>query len=543
MFVVCRKLKGKEKFCILICQSVREDKKVTQKTIKYYGIAHNKEEKDILVGQAKKEILKLTGKHKQEAKVSEPCEGALLGHMEERFRKTEGFHDILGPIFDELNIAPLFSKIRYEQLKDVVIARIAQPASKLRTANILQKNFLRPLSEDQIYHLMDEIISCEDLIKLKVFEMTQKLSEKESIEFLFFDVTTLYFESQKSDELREFGYSKDHKVGETQVVLALATTVLGDPIGYQLFKGNKAEVSTLMECLNQWKKLFNIKTVTVVADRAMMSENNLTSMEKSDFNFSYIVAAKLKKLPKKLREEILKRTKETEAYFGEEEIFIQEHLHDGRRIIVQYSKNRAEKDFKDRERLLEKIRKKLDSYNKTGTRKLVTNNGYLKFLDEETKGKAVLNEQKIIEEQLWDGLHGIITNDKGTSALELLKRYRGLWVIEESFRINKHTLSMRPIYHYNTERIRAHVLICYLAFATIRYTQKKINLFDKSISIQVLIDTLSQVESTILEDVTTGNFYKIPSNMEKEAKTIYRAMGIKRSSSPSIYSEQLKNVV
>ena len=78
--------------------------------------------------------------------------------MVERFRMIEGFHSIFGPIFDELKLDSLFTKIRYNQLRDIVIARVAQPSSKLHTAAILINKFFRPLSENQIYRLMDEVI-------------------------------------------------------------------------------------------------------------------------------------------------------------------------------------------------------------------------------------------------------------------------------------------------------------------------------------------------------------------------------------------------
>jgi transposase len=417
----------------------------------------------------------------------------------------------------------------------VVIARIAQPSSKLRTAEVLRTTFLRPLSEDQIYLLMDEVIDLEDQIKAKVFETTSRLTPKQTVSLLLFDVTTLYFESQKNDELREFGYSKDHKVGETQVVLALATTEAGAPIGYHLFKGNTAEVSTLLMYLENWKTIFDIKDVIVVADRAMMSDDNLRAMEEAKFNFTYVIAVKLKKLPKQLKEKIIGRKEESKINFGEEIVAVQEHDHEGRRLIVQYSEKRAEKDAKDRDRLIEKIKKKLDESKKTGTRKLVTNKGYLKFLDEEKKGQAVLNEAKIEEDRRWDGLHGVITNDKVSKAIDLLARYRRLWVIEESFRINKHTLAMRPIYHFTPNRIKAHVLICYLAFAITRYAQQKINVFDESISIEKMRASLSEIEASILEDKTTGYFYRVPSPMGKEATMIYRAMGVQRPDRPGRY--------
>jgi transposase len=363
MFVVCRKLPGDQRWCILVCQSERTGSKVSQKTVKYFGVAHGEEQRKIVVEQAKQEISILQTNNKQQSaklspnspsvKVIEYCDGALLGNLVEIRRTTEGFHDVLGPVFDSLLLKPLLTKIRYNQLKDVVIARIAEPASKLRTAKILQNTFYKQLSDDQIYRLMDEIVDLEDAIKTKIFDATKCTLGCQSIELLLFDVTTLYFESQKRDELREFGYSKDHKIGETQVVLALATTPGGFPIGYHLFQGNTAETSTLLQCLKKWGESFDISRVIVVADRAMMSDANLLMME--DNNMTYVVAAKLKSLPKALKTQILERKQEISTDLLGECINIQEYNHKSRRLVVQYSDNRAKKDASDRERLVEKV--------------------------------------------------------------------------------------------------------------------------------------------------------------------------------------------
>ena len=129
---------------------------------------------------------------------------------------------------------------------------------------------------------MDAVLEYETEIKTKIFEFSKSLCPNQELDLLFFDVTTLHFESQKADDLRNLGYSKAHKIGEVQVVLALATTSTGLPVGYTLFSGNTAEVDTLLVCLEEWKKTFKIRNVTVIADRAMMSEDNL---KKRQFDF------------------------------------------------------------------------------------------------------------------------------------------------------------------------------------------------------------------------------------------------------------------
>lgn len=542
MFIVCKKLSGKTRSCISICHSKRMGSKVIQETIKYFGVAHNEEQRLVLLKLAQDELkrLKSLTKPSSLSPLEDPCNGALLSSMTEHYRMKDGFHDILGVLFDELNLSSYFTKLRYGQLRDVTIARIADPSSKLRTSQILTDKFLKPFSENQIYRLMDDLIEQEDPIIKAIFEKTKKLTHNQSIDLLFFDVTTLYFESQKADDLRNFGYGKDGKKGEVQILLALATTSNGLPIGYTLFPGNTGEVDTLLKCLNDWKKIFTIGEVTIVADRAMMSEDNLKKMDGA--RVSYVVAAKLKSLPKKLKSEILSRKHEISIEVDKESMKVQEHQYKGRRLVVSYNESRARKDKSDRERLVAKLKSKLGKNNQTNPKKLITNNGYLKFVNEQTEGKLILNEDKIIQDELWDGLHGIITSKREAPAQELLHDYRRLWVIEESFRINKHSLSMRPIYHFRTKRIKAHILICYLAFAVARFTQERIKIFDESMSVEKIREALSEIEISILEDKISGKFYQLPSKMSQNAKLIYRTIGAKRCDRPCEF-KMSKNVV
>lgn len=521
MFVVRRKLSGKDRWCVLLCRSEREGAKVHQRTIKYFGIAHGVDELELLTKQARSEQKSLS---KASENNGNP-KTVSLSDVVEVARVTEGFHAALEPCFDKLGLASLLTKTRYQQLKDVVIARVAQPSSKQQTSKILHTTFCKELSVDQIYRLMDSLTDLEDVIKLKVFKATKARMKEQPVDLLLFDVTTLYFESQRNDGLRENGYSKDHKIGEVQVVLALATTSDGNPIGYHLFPGNTAEVNTLLQCIKKWREEFQIVNTLVVADRAMLSETNLSLMEAE--GLTYIVAAKLKSLPGALKKEILSQNHITTAENGHELTSIQEHEHRGRRLVVSYSKSRADKDRGDRDRLINRLRKKLTLSN--DPQSLISNRGYLKYVDEEAKGKVLLNEEKVFEDAKWDGLHGVITNDKTSKALDLLYRYRNLWVIEESFRINKHTLAMRPIYHFSPKRIAAHILICYLAFAITRYIHQDVNNPEDPISIEDIREALGRVETSILKD-KEGRLFSLPSPLNKEAMKIYGALKLRRPS-------------
>lgn len=502
----------------MLRESTRIEGKVKTRIVTYFGIAHSNDELLKLKKKAYAEKRKLTAKKIPKEKVE-------IKSLAEKSRINEGFADVFGKLFDQLELRKNFTEIRYKQLKNVVIARIANPVSKRQTSKILERDYKVQLSEDQIYKLMDLIIEKEGAIKQKVFEVTKKLSPQATVNVLFFDVTTLYFESQKSDDLKDFGYSKDGKKGEVQVVLALATTEHSLPIGYNLFPGNTAETKTLLQSLDKWKSQLPIKTVRIIADRAMMSNNNLSTLEATN-NF-YVIAAKLKSLSKEQKKKILEE-KQIALSKGMDSSFTYEFNYLGRRLIVNYSLKRALKDSSDRSRLVEKIKSKLGK-KKNKTRKLITNNGYLKFTKSTKEGEVEFDEKKILEEAFWDGLHGVITNDFTTPAQDLLDQYKRLWVIEESFRINKYSLSMRPIYHYRPKRIESHILICYLAFSLCRQMQMLLKQNNHEMSVDKLREELSLVEASLLEDKTTKKIYRVPSATSEEIKEVYKILSIKRS--------------
>ncbi len=228
------------------------------------------------------------------------------------------------------------------------------------------------------------------------------------------------------------------------------------------------------------EKNLPIGDVTIIADRAMMSEKNLQELEKA--NIKYVIAAKLKKLPKEVREEILKGDG-VNIYFDKDNYKLQQHiLPNQRRLVVTHSDRRAKKDKLDRERVLDKIQKKIGSGK--NMKKLVSNRGYQKYLKAEGEGKISLDNEKLAEEEKWDGLHGLITNDGESDALELLQYYRRLWVIEESFRI-KTDLSVRPHLSFQTRENRSSSSSLLSSLHSLRHAEYRIELQkEKKVSIQ-----------------------------------------------------------
>ena len=457
---------------------------------------------------------------------------SLHKNLREESRIKMGVDDIFESEYEQLGLLETIDsgykkKKSNDLLKDMVLARIDRPASKRKSVENLERDKDKKVSLGAVYRMMDKLKKREDWVKKKIARNTLELFNNK-VKVAFFDVTTLYFESFTPDDLRIPGFSKDNKVKETQVVLALMTTVDGLPLGYELFPGNTYEGNTLISAVDVLSKKYQVTDVSVIADRAMFTRKNLKAMDER--NVSFIVSAKLKNMDKGTREKILDASedflKESE---GKVEYRTWEFEHEGRRLVVSYSKKRAAKDRRDRERLLERINKKLED-GKIRLDGLVKNRGTKKYLrfEKENKEFAFLDEDKIKEDARWDGLHGVVSShDKNlASAQEIYEMYRGLWQVEDAFRVNKHDMKMRPIYHFKDKMVMAHILICYVAYALLATVKYKLKKAGVKLSVGRIKEELGYVQASVVKDVRTGQKFLLPSKTTPRQREIYNALGL-----------------
>lgn len=263
----------------------------------------------------------------------------------------------------------------------------------------------------------------------------------------------------------------------------------------------------------------------------MMSEKNLAALEAA--GIEYVVGASLRKQKAPLRRQILDAAGYVLGHVEEDFVWVNEFPLDGkRRLIASFSSRRARKDACDRERLLDALRKRLGKKPKGEVKKLISNRGYLKLTSTQGSQTAAIDEAKVAADALWDGMYGVVTNATADK-LSLLARYRRLWSIEEAFRINKHDLAMRPIFHFKPERIEAHVCICFLAYALLRHAQLRVRLRQSSMSVEQIRDELLRVQASIVRDTRRGGLYRLPSRFTEPAKAIYRAFDLDRPLAPS----------
>jgi transposase len=418
------------------------------------------------------------------------------------------------------------NKMAVRIFTDIVLARIANPASKMASVDMLEEDFGVTIDLDKVYRMMDKLDSAalERLKKITYQNSLNLLGSK--IEVIFYDVTTIYFESFSEDELKRNGFSKDHKHNQPQILLALMVTSDGLPVDYEIFAGDTYEGHTLIPALTKIRKKYHLAKIVLVADSALLSQENLAELEEE--GLEYIVGARLKKVKNKLKDEILDPNNYQEITPG----YQIAHFSDGhRKIVVSYSSKRALKDASDRKKAIAKLKKKLEQSR--SPKQHLSNSGYRKYLKVEGKSTLLLDEEKIASESLWDGLHGVVTNAK-LSAEEILARYNDLWKVEAAFRVTKHDLQVRPVFHWKPRRIAAHMAICFTAYALVKHLEYRVRLCYRKLSIEKIRQLLIRVQTSILFDKEKRIRYGLPSKMKKEARKIYNAIGINRSITPYI---------
>ena len=543
MFIRKKKSSLTSKVAIQIVESERVGRRVRQKIIQHVGSSEHPEDLKRLVSVAEEIMIRLKQERippsplfgpekfiQSRNKNNEDFADVGLKQLREKNRFNRGIADVFGKLYDDLNFDSVFkgrhAELNNRILKSCVLGRLANPSSKLRTAKLLEKKFSVRLHVDKIYRMMDQLDSKK--VKYLVRRATMGIL-REQVSILFFDVTTLYFESFTEDDLRSFGFSKDCKFKETQVVLALITTTNGLPITYEVFPGNTHEIKTLLPVIRELKKEFDIKSVEFAADRGMFGSENIETLEKE--GLSYVVGAKLKSMSRATKQEILSIHKQQTE--GEDGYLEKNIRYRGRRVVICYNPIMAVKDRKDRKRLLGRLDKITDSNGEVAAKALVRNSGtkkYLRFDKEKKVAKVDLN--KVVSAAAWDGISGYITNSEAPTA-DVVSNYKRLWEIEESFRITKHDLKIRPIYHYKSHRIKAHLDICFIVYTLARQLMYRYKVQQsKAKSFRALHEALSETEFSLLVHTQTKEQYALPSSLSPLAKNLYRVVGLKPSTTP-----------
>ncbi len=429
----------------------------------------------------------------------------------------QGLEEILvrGP---ELLLGKLFDQIGFNQIKDglfrqLVLARLCYPASKLKTTDYLSKYQYLNIDVQVVYRYLDKLYNHQKhLVQQISYAHTLKILGNK-ISVVFYDVTTIYFECESEDDLRKTGFSKEGKHQHPQIVLGLLVSKGGYPLAYDIFEGNQFEGHTMLPIINTFKHQYRLENLVVVADAGLLSKQNIALLKKD--GFEYILGARIKAESKVVKQKILA----LQLKNGQSAIVQKD---DDTKLIVSYSEARAKKDAKNRDRGLKKLEKQI----KTGklTKASINNRGYNKFLQIENQVNISINEAKIQDDQKWDGLKGYLTNTT-LNKDEVIEHYKDLWQIEKAFRVAKTDLEIRPIYHRVQRRIEAHICIAFVAYKIYKELERQLKEKQSSLSPEKAIDIAKTIYAVKVKHPVTNEVTYMTHIKTDEQKKLAKLFG------------------
>lgn len=401
--------------------------------------------------------------------------------------RQDGAVQLLGQVYRSIGFESLGDDI----LRDLAIARVCEPRSKLATVEYMRRYWGGDYHYQQVYRYLDTLYNSrkEEVLKISV-EHTRKILGG-VITVAFYDVTTLYFESFKEDNLRAPGFSKDGKTAETQVVLGLLVSENGYPLSYSLFNGAQFEGRTMIPLVDDFIQRYDIKDFVLVADSGLMSKKNIELLRKA--GYKYIIGARIKNEVQSLCTWITGLPKHDNQIYEHRKT-------NGDRLIVSYTDKRADKDKFNRDRGVTRLQQAYKSGRISKDK--INKRGYNKFLVISKDIEVSIDMEKVTEDSKWDGWKGYITNTNINSK-DIISQYNGLWVVERSFRISKGTLEMRPMFHFTERRIEAHVCLCFVALKVYKEFERLLRMIEFEMSVDKVLD-IAKTLSTITIALPNG---------------------------------------
>jgi transposase len=452
---------------------------------KHIGTFTTHEEKQGLLELAQEYIKSITGQQD----LFSPLDYLQLKHVAITQSRPLFLYRLLCRIYNYLGLDRCGDCL----IRDLIVARVYQPQSKRETRDILSDSFGINYSLLTIYRHLKKAIdkNLKEQFQTALISFAQK-ELHDYLRLVFYDVTTLAFDSQTKIGLKDFGFSKDHRFTDVQIMVGLVVNHQGFPLYFDIFNGRTFEGKTFISVIENIKSLLKNPYLVVVADAAMISKVNIEELDKR--NIGFIVGARLANLPVALQNTI----SETVSGADRKTTTVGYLAH---RLICQYLTKRAAKDRSDREKQTIKANMMISSPSKISRR--------FRFV-KSINGRYEVNTALIEKAGKLEGIKGYLTNtDLNENAV--IERYHDLWRIEKSFRITKSDLEARPVFLRLDKTITCHLVIVFAGLAICRFLELKTNL-----SIQKILKISQKVLTHSVINTQTGEKATIETTITDE---------------------------
>lgn len=442
-------------------------------------------------------------------------------------RKNFGYA-VLSKIYHELGIHTFLinrqrhSKNEYNAntiMKLLVYLRLLNPASKKKTFEDRNRLFEKDnYSLDDVYRFLTFINQHKENLQLWINDRIKQLYGRDT-KLVYYDVTNYYFETDKADDLRRKGVSKEHRPNPI-IQMGLFIDSNGIPITYQLFPGNTNDCLTYRPNLSRIKKDYDLGKTVVVADKGMTSGDNIWyTLSAGD---GYVFSMSVRGADKELKNYVL--NDDGYEWLGSEykrksRLYprtIQVTGTNGKKLkktvdekqVVFYSEKYDKRAKAERSIALAKAQDLIDNPGKYTRATSYGAAGYIKNIEFEKETGEILKTSKLLEldldklreEEALDGYYVIVTSEYEETSDRVIDMYRGLWKIEEAFRVTKSDIEARPVYVSREDHIQAHFLICFVALVIARILEMKT---EHKYSISRLLESLRKSECTHIQQ----NYY------------------------------------
>ena len=501
-----------------------------QRLVKSFGSAHPNDTASLekLMLQASSFIQEMEGPSLPHIYEEEDVIDGFVSSLNNAQVQVAGPELVFGTLYDRIG----YGAIRNRMFRNIVICRLFNPGSKLKTVDYMERYLHVTYSVDQIYRFLDNLCyrkeeeekgnddrksetagegseptstssakSKQDDFKTRVEDIAYSYTKKmvgDGISVCFYDMTTLYFEAAEEDDLRKCGFSKDGKHSCPQIFLGLLVASGGNPIGYEIYEGNISEGHTMIPLIRKLASRFGFDKPIVVADAGLLSKANIEELTKD--GYQYIIGARPKSESDKVKEQILS----LDMKYGD---IVEIEKDGGVRIVLSCTERRAKKDAHNRQRGLARLQKKMASGRLT--KQNINNRGYNKYLKMEGEVTISINMEKYEADAAWDGIKGYVTNTT-LEKDEVIANYSNLWFIERAFRMNKFDLAVRPIFHRLRNRIEGHICICFTAYTIMLELERMLKAAKSEITIyraQELVKNMYAITYTLPKSKQTKRVY------------------------------------
>lgn len=444
------------------------------------------------------------------------------GRLRGEHRTISGIHGVHGRIHREPGLDPVLPAGRRRMpsrvLYHTVMARTANPDSRRASVRRLERDLGVHVPLEKVCRMMDRPGDAAIAgMRERVGARTRPLFPG-PVGLVPFDCTTPFLGSACEDTPPAYGHSRDGRHGEVRVLLALAVTHGGLPLGHGVFPGNSREGDSSIPTPRTMRP--GTARAVTVAGAGMFGRDSLAGLGAPGCRFA--VGARLRNLPKALTGRVPDVSRYRSVPGSDLKVGV--FRHGGRRLVVPWSARRARRDAHDRRSAVARLVRRP---GKGGTpKRLPGRSGYHRHVRVVGEASLEVDGEKVHAAGRRDGLHGVVTSPGGVGVREPFDRHRRLRQVGEGFRITRHGLRVRPVSHWTDRRIRAHPAIAFMAHACVRHPARRVTLQERPMSPRVIRGAPNDRQCPVPHDPGNGRRYVIPPRPGAEAKDIHATPGL-----------------